>query len=427
MHTKSRTFALVASIALAAPSLPSPATAQLANASASTLGMGGNTTAIARGFGAVSVNPAGLGMARSSLSLALAPMAIRQGLGPVTLADLKEVEGTLVSAATKEEWLARVVARGRQTGSVGAEVSGFALASGRFGFQVSTLVGANMSLAPDIVEAMLYGNAGRSGTAADLTMSGSTLGAFGVTTAGVSMGLPIPSESATMALGVTLKYSVGHVLAVGSDRGGAFESDPVRVDVNFPLVTTDEDLDGLNNGSGVGVDLGFQMRQDRISLGVAVLNALSTFAWSGDKLVYRAGTALLEEGKNGTDFEKQPVAAAPDSVRRILDDMTFDPVVSVGAAYDVDPDLTVSADIRNRFGDGMSLAPKLHAGVGAEYRGIDALHLRGGAAMISRGFQVGGGASLIMGPVNLSLAGAIQRGEIEDANVAQVTLSWGGR
>lgn len=427
MHTKNRMCALVAAVALLGLTLAAPGAAQLANASATTLGVGGNATATARGFGAISVNPAGLGMSRSGFSLAVVPVSVREGLAPVTLSDLKDYEGILVPAATKEAWMARVAEKGQQTGAAGVEVSGFAFAVGHFGFQVSTLAKASMDLAPDVVEAALYGNAGRTGTPADLYFDASALDAFGVTTAGLSLGWPLSSEQGDMALGVTLKYSVGHVVAVGRDQGGRFEGDPVRVDVDFPMITFDEDGETFNNGSGVGVDVGFQMKRDRVSVGAAVLNVFNTFSWNGDKLIYRPGTVVFEEGSNDTDFDGQPFANAPAAIRQVLDDMKFDPTISVGAAYDVDPDFTVSADIRNRFGDGMSLLPKLHAGVGAEYRGVDFLHLRGGAAVISDGFQFGGGLSLILGPVNLSFAAAMQKGDFEDTNVGQFSLSFGGR
>ncbi|HSG07055.1 MAG TPA: DUF5723 family protein [Longimicrobiales bacterium] len=427
MHTKSRRFRLIASVALGSLLPSASVTAQLANASAATLGLAGNATAIARGFGAISVNPAGLGMPGAGFSLAVAPFSVRQGLGPVTLSDLKDVQGTLVPNATKEDWLARVAARGSQTGQVGVEVSEFALSMGHLGFQLSTVAGASMNLTPDMVEAMLFGNAGRNGAPVDLSLVGSNLRAFGVTTAGLSYGRPVSSALGEMALGVTLKYSVGHVVAAGRDEGGSTQSDPVRVDLAFPLVTFDQDGGGFNNGSGIGADLGFQMKAGRVSLGAAILNAFNTFGWNEEKLVYRPGTTILEEGRTATDFEKQPLASAPAEVRQTLEDMRFDPTISVGAAYDIDEDFTVSADVRNRFGDGMSLTPKLHAGVGAEYRGLSALDLRGGAAMISGGVQVSGGASLILGRVNLSFAGAVQRGDMEDATIAQFSLSWGGR
>lgn len=427
MRTMNRTIATVAVVALALLTEVNAASAQLSNANAATLGAGGTGTATARHFGAISLNPAGLGMPGAGFSLAVVPVTVRQGLGPIALKDLKDVEGTLVSSSVKENWLTQVAGQGQQSGSVGAEFTAFALTLGRLGFQVSTLGGGNMSLAPDIVEVMLYGNAGRTGSPGDFTLTGSSLQGFAVTTAGLSFGVPIPSESGAMAIGATLKYSIGHAVAVGKDQGGSVSSDPIRVNVSFPMIMVEDEDYSPNSGNGVGLDVGFQMEKDRLHFGAAVQNLFNTFSWDETKLVFRAGTALLEQGNNNTDFDKKAFSSAPADLRETLDDMKFDPTVAVGVAYDMQPDFTVSADVRNRFGEGMSLAPKLHAGVGAEYRGLGALHLRGGGALVTDGFQFGGGASLILGPVNFSMAGAMVKGDLEDTSIAQFSLSFGGR
>ena len=41
--------------------------------------------------------------------------------------------------------------------------------------------------------------------------------------------------------------------------------------------------------------------------------------------------------------------------------------------------------------------------------------------------QYGGGVALVLGPVNLSLAGGLQRGEMRDSAMGQFVLSFGGR
>ena len=56
-----------------------PAGAQLVNVSARSLALGGNDTAVARAFGAISVNPAGLAMPGSDFSLAVLPVRAYAG------------------------------------------------------------------------------------------------------------------------------------------------------------------------------------------------------------------------------------------------------------------------------------------------------------------------------------------------------------
>jgi hypothetical protein len=199
------------------------------------------------------------------------------------------------------------------------------------------------------------------------------------------------------------------------------------VSVNAPtLISGGDEYNAGNGGSGVGLDVGFQMQRDRLHLGAAVQNVFNTFAWDEAFLEYRAGTAVLQQADNSTDFDARPYASAPADLKAAVEDLKFDPALALGAAYDVKPDFTVSADVRTRFGDGMSLTPKTQVGAGAEYRGIKALHLRGGIAAVTGGFQLGGGASLILGPVNLSFAGAMLSGDT-DGSVGQFTLSFGGR
>ena len=406
---------------------PASARAQLANASAATLGLAGNATATARGLAALSVNPAGLGMPGSGFSLAFIPLQIRSGIDPITLKDIKEFEGIVLPEATKEEWLQRAAASGGQSGSVGVDVSEIALTVGRFGLQVSTLAAANLNLAPDVVELLLFGNAGRTGTPADISLRGSTASGFAVTTAGVSFGIPLSSEEGAMAFGATVKYSVGHVVAAGRDQGGSVTSDPVKLDLRFPVVSYNDSTTEFDIGSGVGVDLGFQMKRGRMSLGGAVLNLFSTFKWNDAKLVYRPVTVLFDGDSSATDTDRQPISRAPAGVAQMVTDMKFDPVLSVGAGYDVSDVFTVSADLRNRFGDGMDITPKLHLGAGAEFRGIEALHLRAGVAIITDGVELGGGTSLVLGPVSLSAAAAIRRGNLDNTTLGQFTLSFGGR
>lgn len=437
MQTTNKIFASVAVVALAAFGglTVTPASAQLANASASTLGKGGNATASARGMEALSVNPAGLGMPGSGFTLALLTVQVRPGLDPINLEDFKDVEGQHIGPATKEEWLARVAEAGGLTGSGGLDVAGLALTIGNVGFQLSTITGVQASLSPDIVEAMLYGNAGRTGSPADLSFQGSTAQAYAISTGSVSLGLPISTSDAEVSLGATLKYSVGHFVGVGRDDGGAFNGDPLSLNANFPVVHTDDlRLDpnsaefDLNNGTGVGLDVGFQMKKDRFSVGAAVLNVFNSFAWDSTTLVYRPVVGDMVEGSLEYTTDTGAYADAPEDLRTAVADLTFQPTISVGAALDLNDDFTVSADIRNRLGDtGIATGPKFHAGVGAEFRGLKILHLRGGWAAITDGTQVGGGASLVLGPISLSTAAVYRAGDFGESILGQFTLSFGGR
>ena len=49
--------------------------------------------------------------------------------------------------------------------TVGVDATILALSMGKVGFQFSSVVGSDLNLSPDIVKLLLYGNAGRTGSA----------------------------------------------------------------------------------------------------------------------------------------------------------------------------------------------------------------------------------------------------------------------
>lgn len=405
---------------------------QLAEASASTLALSGAHTATVRGFGALGVNPAGLGEPGSGFTLALVPVRARAASGPVGLSDLSDHQGRVVPPAVKEEWLSAVERAGGQSTLGGVDLSGFALGWGRFGFQLSTTSSARLHLPPGAAEALLFGNAGRTGAPANLDLSGVDAEAFAATTGAAGVAFSVGPA----VVGVTGKYTVGHALALARAGGGSVSSDPLRVTLETPVVLPcgDEGPGGCarrsgNAGSGFGVDLGVRAEVRGVRLGAAVLDAVNTFSWDPGALAYRPGTAVVENGVMEADLEEAGYAEAPAAVRGAVDDATFGPSLRLGAAVDPAPDLTVSADVHHRpDGGGLSSEPRSRLGAGVEWRGMRWLHLRGGAGLASGGTELGAGASLVLGPVNLSLAGALRGHEGSGrTTLGQATLSYGGR
>lgn len=408
------------------------ARAQLAEASATTLGLSGAHTATVRGFGAISVNPAGLGTSGSGFSLAVVPIQARGGSGPVTFSDLADHQGRVVPTAVKEEWLSAIEGAGGQSALGGLDVSGFALAVGRFGVQLSTTSSADVTLPPGVAEALLFGNAGRTGQATTLDLTGLGVDAFAATTGAASVAFPLGPA----VVGVTGKYTVGHGLALARAGTGAVSTDPIRLTLESPAVApcADEVLGQCrassgNNGSGFGADVGIMMDLAILRLGASVINVVNTFSWDVETLSYRPGTAVVEEGAIESDFEEAGYDGAPADLRAAVEGFTFEPTVRLGAAMDVSRELTVSADVHHRVSeDAIALGPRSQLGVGAEWRGLPWLHLRGGAGVVSGGTQLSGGASLVLGSVNLSVAGALRDREAFDrTTLGQLTLSFGGR
>ncbi len=95
-------------------------------------------------------------------------------------------------------------------------------------------------------------------------------------------------------------------------------------------------------------------------------------------------------------------------------------------AYEATNIVTLTADVRHHLGEGIVLAPETHAGLGVVLHPVGPIYLRGGGAWVTDGFQFGGGAGLALGPVHISGAGLMQRGDAGDATFMMFTLSFGG-
>jgi len=419
----------ILSLGLLALALPATASSQLPQASAAALGMGENMTASARGFAAVANNPAGLGHPSSpGFSLAIPAVVAEAGVGPVTLSDLVDWEGTLVPVNIKEDWLSRIASAGGQSGTVGAGATPVALSIGAIGFQMSTRVGGATSLAPDAAELLLFGNAGRTGSARDFTLDDSFVEAYALTTVAVSYGL---QASDRIYLGATGKYVIGNGLLVGRDAGSVASSNPIAVEVDFPVLLPYGESDDFrfNHGSGIGLDVGGLWVGPALTVGATIENLFNTFSWNLDEYSYLPGEAFFNSDTSTSNFEEQPLAsatpAAQAAFQALADDLTLKPIVAVGVELTPTPILRLQADIRKTLGDGLEFDPNFHMGVGAEVTALSFLPLRAHVGLISEGVQVGGGSSLILGPVNLSGAIALRARDSQNSTLGMVTLSFG--
>jgi len=411
---------------------PRAAFGQLPGASPATLGTANNYTAMARGFAAIGLNPAGLGLpGNEGLTLALFPLKVSQSLDPLTFSDFVDYEGAVVPVTVKEDWLQQIAAAGGQTGAGALELTAFSFSYNNFGVQLSTLVSGRANLNDDAAELILFGNAGRTGEAGDFDLQGSGVVGYAVTTLGVSAGFGIsrrwvPGVEQGLSVGATIKQSWGHALTFAEDGGTLAQSDPLSVDVDFPIIHPRDNWTDFGRGSGLGMDIGVAWERGPWAAAAVVENILSNFEWDLGELVYRPGQALFDDDTNESDFDEQPATQAPPALRDEVADLNFKPVIGLGGAYQARDDLTLTAELRQRAGDGLDTGPKSHLGVGMEYLPTPAIPLRAGIAAITDGLQIGAGIGFILGPVHLGFAGLYQTGDVGDGVAGTFGLSFGG-
>jgi hypothetical protein len=413
------------------------ASAQLVSASASSLSLGDNYTALARGYNAITWNPANLGQPGNPLfSFGFAGRGAG-GMDPISLSDLSQYSGVSVPNAVLNQWLSRVKANGGQ--SLEAEGAGsFAMSIGSFAFQVATNGYERGKLSPDAVEVLLYGNAGQSGTPRTMSLQGSRTEAALTTTAAASFGqgvdIGIGPINQHFSVGVTVKYIVGNALLLGQDAGSQLDASPLALDVKFPIIQSDTSLTGMpKRGQGVGVDFGAAWSAGPLAVGATVQNFLNTFKWNVNEMYFRPGGALFTtSGSRSTDFDAVGMTQVPDSLKASaaalgaqIDAMRFRPSLNVGAAMRVLPFLTAMADVRQELGNGMHLAERTHVGAGAELRIIPFLPIRAGLAAISGGYLASAGAGLDLFVLHVNAAVAARKTEFGQFPSAALTVSFG--
>ena len=92
---------------------------------------------------------------------------------------------------------------------------------------------------------------------------------------------------------------------------------------------------------------------------------------------------------------------------------------------DAAPSLRVFANVQKSVTDGMDFDPDFYGGAGAEWTGLSFFHVRAHGAVITDGYQLGGGATLALGPVRLSGGAALRSDSNNDSLLASFALSFG--
>ena len=425
MMSKQSVAGMTLSLMLGVVSSPNVVSGQLPSASTATLATANNYTALARGFTAIATNPAGLGMSDNpGFSLTFLPIQARAGLNAIKVSEINEVAGALIPTTTKERWLETVTTEGALTARAGFAVTEFAMTAGRVGFQLSTVGEMSASLSPDAFELILFGNAGRTGTARDMTLAGTGGDAWAASTAAVAFAIPLSGGGdGNLAFGVTLKYTVGHAVIAARDDGGVITASPIGIDLALPIIAPDSF--SVNNGSGVGLDLGLAWEGEAWTFSAAVQNVINTFEWNLDAFAFRPGTVFADQDSISTNFDPVPIASAPSALRTEILEQGFEPVLNLAVAFRTSDRFALTADYRYDSGETLVIGEGSHIGVGAEVRLLPFLPLRGGVSRIEGGaVHLAGGFALELGPLHFSAAYLVEKKSAGEYRAATVAMSF---
>jgi len=416
---------LVSSLLIA---LATPALAQIPSASATAFATGNAFVARARGFNAVAWNPAGLGMVDNPrFSATVASVQAIATLGPIGLSDFKEFEGDTVPLDVRESWLREIEDAGGQSGGAAAGLTTMALSVGPLAFHLGTAVNVMTRIGPGAAELLFFGNAGRTGEPRTISGAGSAALASATSTMGVSFGRAITKGGRRIAVGATVKYTIGHMLATAEDSGTRLSGSPVEGQLSFPLIQSNTAGDirrNLNNGNGIGVDVGVASSSGAWRYGLAVQNIVNGFKWDASKFTVRFNQ--LDIATRRSDFDEYPLSDFPEYAAGI-EKLTFKPVIAAGGAYE-GRKWTGALDVRRRTDeDGLEGGPMTQVGAGVELRPLRWLPLMLGTSWSSDALILSGGLGLRLGSVSATVAGGFSRTDFGSDPLVAFTLSAGTR
>lgn len=408
----------VALVAVLLSSTGGAAAAQIPNASAAAFGMGGNFTAVARGYEAIAWNAANLAMpGRPMLSLGIGIIGGSVGLDPIDFRTMHEYSGEIVPVEVKQDWLDQVRAAGGEQLRLDGGVTPFAMSIGPIGIQAGASAYTNMKLSPDAYEAMvLFGNEGNnSGLTRDFDFAGTSVRAGAMSTVAGSFALPIPINftmgvlsNERAAVGLTAKYVMGNALLIAEDNGSVLGADEMTI--QLPMIVPDSSYSGTL-GNGMGLDLSAAWSGGPWRIGVLAENVFNSFKWDTTRLAAISGVGSFNIDSSATDFEQVAYASAPQFLRDIVANQKYAPAFTVGAAFNVTSSLTLTGDMKVSTGgdEAIVVGPKSRLGVGAEWRVLPFLPLRAGVASVTDGWQAGAGLGLRLLGYEFGVSSSIRR------------------
>ncbi len=362
-------------------------------------GMGGASTALSRGLGAVEYNPANLAFSRGT-SVGLAAAALDVHNNAISLDRYNEITGSHLDTADKTALLGDIPSDGFRL-DADARASVLGLHSGNFALSFNAIGSGRGNLDKDYFDLVLFGN--QPGKTVDFS---NTWGeGYAVGSATLSFGSTfLETDLGKFSVGMNARYLQGIYEVHVEDAHGSITTSMTEISGEAFVSTLSSD-----GGQGYGLDLGVALQTSGgWHLGLAVDNVASNISWDGNVeanefRLTAADINLLNEdldasvADNDTTFAGDPYQT------------TLPRRMRVGVANQFGP-MAVAVDYTQGFEDRgtTSTNPQFNAGV--ELWPTGNVQPRLGA---NTGGVIGGGVSaglgLRLGPWRIDMA-AVSRG-----------------
>lgn len=424
------------SLVLAGLLVPALLQAQLPDPSTRALGMGGAYTSLARGYEAVTWNPAMLAVVgRPGFTIGLPHLNLELGSNAYGASDFRKYANSFLTTADKQTLVDKISSPDSAlTLRTLVGVAPFGLSIGPFALMVGSAGEGELSVGKDAVRLALYGNASKTAPNQFFTALGSQGRGWGATTAAASFALPFPLLIGRLSVGITGKYTVGHFLASAGDIGTRIAVNPVfSATEAAQAIYTDyakhcgsispfaSGSCGGNAGHGISADLGaaLQFARGGVTLSAVLVNAIGSVTWDPSRLVYERTRRQATQDASGkvttvtTDSTRLTTEAAinADPQARALRDSllahsNFARLARVGFALK-SGQLTLGAAMQLRLQEGLDQQPSQLVAGGAEYRLLGFLPLRVGASWdFGEAATLSAGTGLQVLGVNLDVSAA---------------------
>jgi len=244
--------------------------------------------------------------------------------------------------------------------------------------------------------------------------------------------LPDLDWMSQLTAGFTFTYYIGHAFAEVVDAEGSMLMDVGVFEGSGKVESINAGITGAGGnkieadpfaGNGVGLDLGVGARlfDDRLTLGLSVINLIQSMEWTGAQRrinSYELFEAPTFSGLTSPDewFEKNmtlvdSLVESNTSVRTELPQS-----VHIDGGYELGEDLHVSASVRYGMNDATGGSSKARFGAGLEWHTLRSFPIRVGASVGGRSaLSYGMGFGLYQGFWHTDFGWAWERGFLDSA------------